>query len=149
MKKKETKNRLILFIGIFLLMGNFNTVDAKTDIAVKNTKTPKEKKEKQVWASQHGKSDVPNIKVQVENNRVSVEFLKDPLTQMNSIGMTFFDSSGDGTRVELKAIEPKASSVRYEANYNRIGSFVGFEVKIPLKRGKTTTIHSHEMKKLK
>lgn len=102
------------------------------------------------WVSRDANKG-PNARLEFNapEKKVYVTLLKGTKTTPRSVGVTFTNSAGKKTMIELKALDPLSFPVRYQGNMNQAESFVGFEIKIPLPSRKPLILKSHQMVEVK
>jgi hypothetical protein len=105
------------------------------------------------WIVRENERKIPKLQVNIDsvNQKVSLTAPKKMPHHPPSIGITFLDSEGNRTLVELKVMELPNFPARYYEGQLPKGEpiFVGFEVKIPLYSVKPAVIHSQEMEQVK
>ena len=92
------------------------------------------------------------VKVDPVYHMIDVTLLKDQDQLPTSIGVTLFDSNGDSTLLELKALENSSDDSSHRAYSGSLSpsaqSVIGFEIRIPFGTGSATILKSQDMKKL-
>lgn len=100
-----------------------------------------------VWEVPKSKVELPKLRLDIDPKKknISVTFQPGNKTEARSIGITLFDSEGNKTEIELKAMDRTQDPFRYQAPLDKAESFVGFELKIPFTSPKAKTIKSADM----
>jgi len=88
------------------------------------------------------------LNTDASTGKVQVRFLKGSKVKAPSIGILLLDQNGKGTQLELESMKPPFQFNAFQGDLNKVGSFVGFELKIPVGSGKTKVLRSKDMKKL-
>lgn len=95
------------------------------------------------WVSKESVEGIPSARVEVDRSKrkVYLIFLKEDDVGTPALGMTFQDKRGNETTVELKAMDsrvhPSGRGARFVGDIPNTESFIGFQVRIPLKSSKT------------
>ncbi len=94
---------------------------------------------------------VPEVRVEVlsveksADRTVELSLIKPSDSAPQSIGITFLNTDGSRRLIELKAMDPAQTPVRYQGSLSKAESFVGFEIKIPFKSQKAKLLRSKQM----
>ena len=94
---------------------------------------------------------VQSVKLKIDSGKSGIEVTlnKNADKTPRAIGISFIDSKGGKTTVELKAIEPPSGPASlYQGKFEPwSSSFVGFELRIPFGK-KPKIIRSEQLKKV-